>query len=215
MCISPHLRSFLADIEGKEVKTDTFPIDCPRKCPEAKQIIKFFFLFLQENMTAAVDAETQQPIEEENFPKAFAAFSELDKIIHDNNLDMDDKVDLIGLPSKKVIRRFVGDFFKMSQLHPETMIIALLILNRFLEATNWSLRSTIWRPLVITSVRLAQKLNNQAPLDSYSLHHMYPLLKPQEFAKLEVILLERVNYRVFFSPSEVFSQLEIIMDQVY
>eukprot|EP00357_Protocruzia_adherens_P025094 CAMPEP_0115015260 /NCGR_PEP_ID=MMETSP0216-20121206/26648_1 /TAXON_ID=223996 /ORGANISM="Protocruzia adherens, Strain Boccale" /LENGTH=42 /DNA_ID= /DNA_START= /DNA_END= /DNA_ORIENTATION= len=42
-------------------------------------------------MTAAVDAETQQPIEEENFPKAFAAFSELDKIIHDNNLDMDDK----------------------------------------------------------------------------------------------------------------------------
>mmetsp|Transcript_47873 Transcript_47873/g.55148 ORF Transcript_47873/g.55148 Transcript_47873/m.55148 type:complete len:254 (+) Transcript_47873:1-762(+) len=221
MCILDRLQSVLSQ-ENRSLQCSTTsipykwkPIKSDRcsspKCPEMVAIFNSFVDYVYVNTKVSLQENQEAVIIERHYPEEFEMFTELRRVIKHSLLKDSDKITLINLPSRATICRFLGNLAQIGNIYQETMVSALILLKRFLEISGWSLRATTWRPLIITSVRIAQKLESRLHLTGKNLNRTYLLFESYEFARLDAVFLRILDYSTFMSLEEYVRELKIMI----
>ncbi len=84
-----------------------------------------------------------------------------------------------------------------------SLVIAIIYLSRFKEVTRVSLHTYTWRLLFLTALLVADKANEDKPIKNGSLVRLFPIVTPEELARLEAALLTRTRFSIFIK-SELF-----------
>lgn len=79
---------------------------------------------------------------------------------------------------------------------PECCIICLVYINRLIAFTDLPLQPTNWRPLVLCSLLVAQKVWDDRYLSNADFAFIYPFFVTDEINQLEKKFLELVQYNV-------------------
>ena len=103
-----------------------------------------------------------------------------------------------GKPSEQVtepkhVEAFMRHAFELAKFQPETCIVTLIFLNRFLNRTNIPLHSGNWKPIFIICLVLSQKMSDDTPLINKDFAIIYPAITAQTVNVLErsmITLLE-------------------------
>mmetsp|Transcript_108743 Transcript_108743/g.249389 ORF Transcript_108743/g.249389 Transcript_108743/m.249389 type:complete len:562 (+) Transcript_108743:97-1782(+) len=95
--------------------------------------------------------------------------------------------------------------FILSILHQgifsvSALIVSVIYLSRFKEASHVSLHAVTWRPLFLTSLLLADKMWEDKPVRNSSLAKLFPVLSNAELNQLEHRFLREVGFRVLVKP---------------
>ena len=77
---------------------------------------------------------------------------------------------------------------------PECCVICLIYINRLIAFTSNPLHPTNWRPLVLCSLLVAQKVWDDRYLSNADFAFIYPFFTTEEVNKLEQKFLELIQY---------------------
>jgi len=188
--------------------------DCPYdECPEGKKVVSYFVSFLHQNIKVSIDSQTLQPVKEDKFGCEYECFSEIQRIVDEKSLDRKHKIDLISVPSRSRIRRFLRHLYDISGATTELIVYSMILLQRLLEVTGWSLRAASWRSLVMITLRICQKVEDSPSLSAGLLHRAYPLFNPRDFVNLENVFLRLIDFRLTVSLKQFSRQFEMITRQ--
>mmetsp|Transcript_51239 Transcript_51239/g.58724 ORF Transcript_51239/g.58724 Transcript_51239/m.58724 type:complete len:216 (+) Transcript_51239:39-686(+) len=187
---------------------------CSHGCENCQTVFSAIVSYLEQHIQGAFLPDSLTPVEEVNFRKQSRGFSELQRIKNHPQLSQRDKLALIRVPSRKYIHWFVAKLFEQSHARVEIQIHTLVILKRFLKATQWTLRSANWRILLILSLRLSQKVESELSLDGEDLETIYGLFSAKEIIRLERIYLKLIDYDCLVSASVYTSELASIFAKV-
>lgn len=86
--------------------------------------------------------------------------------------------------------------YDCAQFSPECCIICLVYINRLIAFTNLPLQPTNWRPLILSSLLVAQKVWDDRYLSNDDFAYIYPFFVTKEINKLEQKFLDLINYNV-------------------
>lgn len=86
--------------------------------------------------------------------------------------------------------------YDCAQFSPECCIISLVYINRIIAFTEMPLQPTNWRPLVLCSLLVAQKVWDDRYLSNADFAFIYPFFVTDEINKLEQKFLELIQYNV-------------------
>jgi hypothetical protein len=75
--------------------------------------------------------------------------------------------------------------FMSSVYSPECCIICLVYINRLIAFTEMPLQATNWRPLILCSLLVAQKVWDDRYLSNADFAFIYPFFVTEEINKLE------------------------------
>jgi len=99
-------------------------------------------------------------------------------------------------PTIEQILDFVKALYDCAQFSPECCIICLVYVNRLISFTDLPLQPTNWRPLVLCSLLVAQKVWDDRYLSNADFAFIYPFFVTEEINKLEMKFLELIQYNV-------------------
>jgi len=213
MChLRSSLKKYLADSKTDQFvwKPHTIPRCTKKNCPESATIRKKIAQFMVENTLPIIDPDTCLPVVEEKNQQDFEKFSELNKISTSRRISHDEKLRLISVPDFETVELFVRKVMHYCVVAPEVIIHAQILLCRFLQKTGWKLRSTNWRPLLLISIRIAQKYEECSVLVVKDLTLIYGLLDPEEYLDLESRFLQLLDYDCFIKYEQFFRRLRCL-----
>mmetsp|Transcript_1254 Transcript_1254/g.1323 ORF Transcript_1254/g.1323 Transcript_1254/m.1323 type:complete len:222 (+) Transcript_1254:79-744(+) len=197
MCILNLLENCYDKQTGLSLDLDYVPLKAVRcdykTCPERQKLIVSVCMFVQKNLMKAIDHDTSLALKEASYPEEASKFSELFRVANQENIEMEDKAQLIGLPSFSRIYCFVADLLKNSKTCTEAIPYQLILLQRLLKNTKWPLRATTWRILLIISLRLTQRVRGPIILPKRFLPPLHPLFSQEELVELEEIFLTLIK----------------------
>ena len=84
----------------------------------------------------------------------------------------------------------------LSFCRPECCIICLIYINRLIAFTEIPLQPTNWRPLVLCSLLVAQKVWDDRYLSNSDFAFIYPFFMTDQLNRLEKKFLELIQYNV-------------------
>lgn len=99
-------------------------------------------------------------------------------------------------PSVGQILDFIKALYDCAKFSPECCIIALVYINRLIAFTELPLQPTNWRPLVLVSLLVAQKVWDDKYLSNLDFAFIYPFFTSHEINILEKKFLELIQYNV-------------------
>ncbi len=113
-------------------------------------------------------------------------FSE-EKYIEEKPEEFDEsrKALLRETPSVENIYEFMKALYDCAQFSPECCIICLVYINRLIAFTGMPLYPTNWRPLILCSLLVAQKVWDDKYLSNADFAFIYPFFVTEEINKLE------------------------------
>ncbi len=82
----------------------------------------------------------------------------------------------------------------MAQFSPECCVICLIYINRIIALTEMPLLPTNWRPLVLISLMIAQKMWDDKYLSNSDFSYIYPFFDTKQVNSLEMKFLELIQY---------------------
>jgi hypothetical protein len=91
------------------------------------------------------------------------------------------------------IFEFMKALYDCAQFSPECCIICLVYINRLIAFTEIPLQPTNWRPLILCSLLVAQKVWDDRYLSNADFAFIYPFFVTDEINKLEQKFLELVQ----------------------
>jgi hypothetical protein len=92
--------------------------------------------------------------------------------------------------------RYLLTSSKLTLFSPECCVICLIYINRLIAFTSNPLHPTNWRPLVLCSLLVAQKVWDDRYLSNADFAFIYPFFTTEEVNKLEQKFLELIQYNV-------------------
>jgi hypothetical protein len=104
-------------------------------------------------------------------------------------------------PTIDNIFEFIKALFDCAQFSPECCIISLIYINRLIAFTGLPLHTTNWRPIVLCSLLVAQKVWDDRYLSNADFAYIYPFFTTEEINALEQKFLELLNYSVTIKPA--------------
>ncbi|KAM3127981.1 hypothetical protein pb186bvf_019912 [Paramecium bursaria] len=124
-------------------------------------------------------------------------FSE-EKYIEEKPNEFDqDRIELLrSFPSENEIQEFLIALYDCARFSPECCIICLVYINRLQGFCNLRLHPTNWRPILLSSLLIAQKVWDDKCLDNVQFVEIYPFFTTQEINKLEQKFLQLLDYNV-------------------
>mmetsp|Transcript_32733 Transcript_32733/g.37118 ORF Transcript_32733/g.37118 Transcript_32733/m.37118 type:complete len:234 (-) Transcript_32733:652-1353(-) len=168
---------------------------CSKKvCEDLVKMVKYTVTYFQKSIKNGMLNDKVTAVVEKKFREEQMAFSEHERILKHALLAQQEKSILLNTPTKAKIEEFLSTLFEFADIKPEVLVSALVLLRRALKKTGWELRSTNWRILLITAVRLVQKVEDQPTLTLDDLSLIYPLFRRCEFAALERTFLKLIGY---------------------
>ena len=113
-------------------------------------------------------------------------FSE-EKYIKENPASFDEeRIALLRkAPTADSIFDFLKALYECAQFSPECCIICLVYVNRLIAFTGLPLHPTNWRPLVLSSLLVSQKVWDDRYLSNSDFAYIYPFFTTEEINKLE------------------------------
>ncbi|OMJ69773.1 hypothetical protein SteCoe_32408 [Stentor coeruleus] len=99
-------------------------------------------------------------------------------------------------PSVDDIFEFMRALYECAQFSPECCIICLVYINRLIAFTGLPLSPTNWRPIILCSFLIGQKVWDDRYLSNADFAYIYPFFSTEEINKLEKKFLELINYSV-------------------
>lgn len=100
------------------------------------------------------------------------------------------------VPSIDNIFEFIKALYDCAQFSPECCIICLVYINRLIAFTGAPLQPTNWRPIVLCSLLVSQKVWDDRYLSNADFAYIYPFFTTNEINNLEQKFLELLNYSV-------------------
>jgi hypothetical protein len=168
--------------------------------PNVKIIIKAVATILQSQL-----------IEDMQLGKTISSSSDLfyfseEKYIQENpNCFDEQKIELINkTPSYEEINDFIEALYYCAQFSPECCVLCLIYINRIIALTGISLQSTNWRPMVLVSLMISQKVWDDKYLSNADFAYIYPFFDSRQLNILEIKFLEMIQYNVFVKASLYF-----------
>lgn len=99
-------------------------------------------------------------------------------------------------PSVDNIYEFIKALYDCAQFSAECCIISLVYINRMIAFTSTPLLPVNWRPLVLCSLMVAQKVWDDKYLSNADFAFIYPFFEVDEINRLEEKFLELLKYNV-------------------
>lgn len=115
---------------------------------------------------------------------------------HPEMFDEERKEMLRKMPSVDDIFEFMRALYECAQFSPECCIICLVYINRLIAFTGLALSPTNWRPIILCSFLIGQKVWDDRYLSNADFAYIYPFFCTEEINRLEKKFLELINYSV-------------------
>lgn len=149
--------------------------------PNVKAIIQAVSTILHSQMIE--DESSGKKIE----PDSDLMFFSEEKYIDEKPDEFDEsrKALLRETPSIENIFEFIKALYDCAQFSPECCIICLVYVNRLIAFTGLPLYPTNWRPLILCSLLVAQKVWDDKYLSNADFAYIYPFFTTEEINKLE------------------------------
>jgi len=97
-------------------------------------------------------------------------------------------------PTVENIYDFYKALYDCAQFSPECCIISLVYINRLIAFTSLPLQPTNWRPTVLCSLLVAQKVWDDRYLSNSDFSYIYPFFTTEEINRLEQKFIEALQY---------------------
>jgi hypothetical protein len=176
-------------------KSQTLPSVQPKNtinAPDVKRIIQSISTILHSQMVE--DQQAGNAI----LPTSDLYFFSEEKYIAEKPDEFDSarRQLLRQMPSVDNIHEFMKALYDCAQFSPECCIICLVYINRLIAFTGMSLQPTNWRPLILCSLLVAQKVWDDRYLSNADFAFIYPFFVTEEINRLEQKFLELIQYSV-------------------
>ena len=158
--------------------------------PDVKLVIKCVSTLLHSNLLD--DMEDEKSID----PKSELYFFDEEKYIAENPSNFnEERIALLRkVPKPDDLSGFIDALYDIAQFSGECCVICLIYLNRIFALTNIPLLPTTWRPLVLVSLMVAQKMWDDKYLNNSDFSTIYPFFDNEQLNKLELKFLELIQY---------------------
>lgn len=158
--------------------------------PDVKLLIKGVATLLHSNILE--DIEDEKKIE----PNSDSYYFDEEKYIAERpeNFNEERKALLRKVPTQIDINGFIDALYDIAQFSPECCIICLIYINRIIILTGVPMLPTTWRPLVLISLMVAQKMWDDKYLNNSDFSVIYPFFTNEQLNTLEMKFLEMIQY---------------------
>lgn len=137
--------------------------------------------------------------------KRFAFFSEETNPMYagpkDDSMDESHKRLRREFPSEEVIYHTIRSVFECAHFPFECVVVSLIYVERLIDMSNVPILVTSWRPIVLASMILAQKVWDDRSLFNIEFSIFCPMLTLKEINHLEKKFLELIDYDVSVNAS--------------
>ncbi|KAL8270332.1 hypothetical protein Esti_005767 [Eimeria stiedai] len=96
---------------------------------------------------------------------------------------------------------FISALYDTAQYSAECNVLALLYINRLIAFSGLTLHERNWRPVVFTSLLIAQKVWDDQLLSNATFARLYPFFTRDEMNRLEATFLDLLHFEVVVKPS--------------
>jgi len=175
---------------------------CQKDCEDSLKLLWGLVDFLAEEIKPVIDPLTTEVIEEVTHPKLATKFSELNNILESGKVPESGKAALIRVPDQDQISRFLQEVFTSWRVTREVLVLAKILLDRFLHRTQWRMRSTTWRTFILLTIKIASKLEGRLCFSNKDMESAYPIHTAQQYFELELLFLDLVDYQCYVSLKE-------------
>jgi len=144
-----------------------------------------------------------QIVEDEQLGKVISPKSDLYYFSEEKYLsetDNDDRQES-KLPSVDDISDFIEALYNCAQFSVECCVLCLIYINRIITLTGLSINPNNWRPLVLVSLMVAQKVWDDRYLCNADFAYIYPFFDNSQLNLLEIKFLEIIQYNVYVKSS--------------
>ena len=149
--------------------------------PDVKLIIKGVSTLLHSNLLE--DVEDNRTIN----PGSDLYFFDEEKYIAEQPENFNqERINLLRkIPTKEDMSGFIDALYDIAQFSGECCVICLIYINRIFALTNIPLLPTTWRPLVLVSLLVAQKMWDDKYLSNSDFSTIYPFFDNQQLNVLD------------------------------
>lgn len=174
----------------KSSSTSTIQLSSTINAPNVKLIIKAVATLLHSNLME--DVQEGKTI----YPKSDLYYFSEEKYISENPSAFDeDRIILLRkTPTPDDISGFIEALYDLAQFSAECCVICLIYINRIIALTEMPLLPTNWRPLVLISLMIAQKMWDDKYLSNADFSYIYPFFDTKQVNTLEMKFLELIQY---------------------
>ena len=109
---------------------------------------------------------------------------------------------LMQPPDPQSIFEFCANIMLLTKMEKETIIVALIYIERLIFNSGLLITSRNWRKLIFTALIMASKIWDDDSLENIHFSQIFTHLKIGEINLLERNFLELINYKVFVKFSE-------------
>lgn len=174
----------------KSNSTSTILLQSTMSSPNVKLIIQAVATLLHSNITEDIMEGKVIPPQSELY-----YFSEEKYIAESPQSFEEERIALLRkTPTRDEISGFIEAIYDLAQFSPECCVICLVYINRINALTEMPLLPTTWRPLVIISLMIAQKMWDDKYLSNADFQYIYPFFDSNQFNVLEIKFLDLIQY---------------------
>jgi hypothetical protein len=113
-------------------------------------------------------------------------------------------IDSVYETTETHVSAFIVSILHQGIFSVTSLIVAIIYLSRFKDATKVSLHTYSWRLLFLTALLVADKATEDKPIKNGSLVKLFPVLTAEELSELEVVMTVRIRFSLFIK-DELFS----------
>jgi hypothetical protein len=108
----------------------------------------------------------------------------------------------VDVPSIEAVEKLIKAIFKVGQLAPETLIMAVAYLERVEKNSHFHLFPHNWRRMLLSALILASKVWEDQAVWNVDFIELFPLTTPSDLGQLEKKILSLLGYDVSLKASE-------------
>ena len=109
---------------------------------------------------------------------------------------------LMQSPDPQTIFEFCANIMLLTKMEKETIIVALIYIERLIFNTGLLITSRNWRKIIFTSLIIASKIWDDDSLENLHFSQIFTHLKIGEINLLERNFMELINYKIYVKFSE-------------
>jgi hypothetical protein len=111
-------------------------------------------------------------------------------------------VDVNNVPPVTIVEKYIRDIFKVGQLAPESLIMAVGYLERVSVNANFQLYAFNWRRIILANMILASKVWEDQAVWNVDFIDMFPSTTPYDLGQMEKKLLGLLQFDVSLKASQ-------------
>jgi len=172
--------------------TSSLYIDSTISKPKNAELMHCIAVYLTKNIHPISEAVKQ----DKQYRDVYSIFDESVHPLVSKNVNTTD------IPSVDAVEKLVKAIFKIGQLAPESLIMAVVYLERIEKACNYRLFPYNWKRTILSSLILASKVWEDQAVWNIDFIELFPLTTPSDLGQMEKKILSLLGFDVSLKASE-------------